>query len=353
MSLSINLVQDAIFSVGPKWIDNGLYDNGQLIEGSKFNRRIAVPKTIAKDNYDSVITEPTFYLGVLYSCWGNCITDSLKFLWPLLNAERYPYLKNCKFVYSEVKLFGKPLPDNYWKILRMFGITEDRIAKLHKNTLLSQCYVADECYVQDDKTGLNYGTDEYNDVIDFICRKCTEANPGDRSDKVYFTRSNWHRWEYGEKSVEDVFKKAGYSIISPECQTLEEMVATLQNVSDFASTDGSCAHNAVFLRPGTRAVFLRKFDFNNKYQRSINEIRKLNATFIDANLSRIFYDDKDKLGGPFFIYPSKALRSYLHCKGAFPVLEYLKYLLVANTLHYGHLLGGFIRNHSKKSPSQP
>ncbi len=347
--LTIRTFHDVIFRVGSTWHDNGLYAEGRLIPSSKLNQRVSVPESIGFDDYSAVISEPVFYLGVLYSCWGNCITDNLKFLWPFLQLDKYPFLRDCKIVYSEVRLFGKPIPDNYLKILSMFGISLERLVPIRENTLLRECILAEESYIQDPACDENLYTNEYRGVIDHIRERCNAMiDQGEKlPKKVYFSRSRWHRWEYGERSLEDVFARAGYEIVWPELLSLEKMVAMLSHVKDFASTDGSCAHNSVFLPYGAAAVLIRKIDYKNKYQIAINKARNLDVTMVDANLSIVLYDDNDKLGGPFFVYPSRDLENLLGVKGNFPVGEFIRYLCWSLTLHYGHLVGEAIRGMRK------
>lgn len=345
MPLKILTLENAIFRVGPLRENNGLYINGKLIESSKLNNNILVSKSFTPPSQPTSITKPVFYLGVLYSCWGNCITDNLKHLWPLIHPEQHPILKDCIFAYSEVKLFDKALPTNYYRILQILGIPESRLIKINETTRLSKCYLADPCYVQNAAPREHSFSQEYRDLIDFIIHSCPRTTIK-TSNKIYFTRTNWNRWEYGEKSVEKSFRDAGYAICSPEKMSLDEMITVLQSTEKFASTEGSCAHNSIFLRPGTETLLLRKFDYLNTYQAAINKARELRVQHINAHFSHIFYDDNDRLGGPFFVYPSQSLRNALGIHGKhFPLLEFVKYLSWSTTLHYGHIVGEFIRRH--------
>lgn len=349
MQLKIHELENVIFRVGPLREQNGLYKNGCLIESSKLNNNIPVSKSFAPDRQPKTITRPVFYLGVLYSCWGNCITDNLKHLWPLAHPEQHPILKDCIFAYSEVRLFGKALPANYYRILQILGIPESRLLKIEETIHLSKCYFADPCYVQIASRREHTFTQEYQDLVDSIIRLCPSTEVK-KSAKVYFTRTRWDRWEYGEKSIENAFRDADYAVHSPEKMTFNEMISVLQSAETFASTEGSCAHNSIFLRPGTETILLRKFDYVNTYQAAINKARNLKVRHINAHFSHIFYDNKDKLGGPFFMYPSRALRNAIGIRtGRFPLLEFVKYLCWSTTLHYGHLAGEFLRRHRPSS----
>ena len=345
MQLKLQKLENVIFRVGPLREQNGLYKDGKLIPSSKLSGRINVAPDITDLSAKEHVSPPVFYLGPLYACWGNCITDNLKFLWPFINSSKHPEIANCKLAYSEVTLFGRGLPSNFFRILELLGIRRERLIKVSATTSFDCCYLADQCYIQDAELGKNIATDEYWQIVDNICEHCVQT-PEKTPEKIYFTRSKWHRWEYGEQSIETAFQKAGFTIYSPENLSFDDMISILSHAKTFASTDGSCAHNSTFLKPGTETILIRKFDFfDNKYQSCINETRPLNVQYINAHCSFIFYDNNDKIGGPFFMYPSKELKNALHTNAPFPLLDFFKYLAWGFALHYGHLVGEFIRRH--------
>ena len=81
-------------------------------------------------------------------------------------------------------------------------------------------------------------------------------------------------------------KSKGYAIVQPEKLTTDEQLNLLINAESFASTLGECAHNSVFLRKGTEAIFIpRSANHFTGYQQVINQVRALHAHYVDSSLS--------------------------------------------------------------------
>ena len=79
--------------------------------------------------------------------------------------------------------------------------------------------------------------------------------------------------------MENVFRKKGFKVFSPEELTVKQQIALLMNCDEFASTEGSCAHNSIFCKPGTKVLILRKADYANSYQ-IMNPLEKVGALSI-------------------------------------------------------------------------
>lgn len=104
----------------------------------------------------------------------------------------------------------------------------------------------------------------------------------------------------------------------------------LQHVKSLVATEGSIAHNAVFCRPGTEVIILRKAFYTNDHQYVINQMRELNVTYIDVHLS-LFTNDQPNLG-PFFLYVNDNLvrffknRYGMEIENTFSERRFLKYV---------------------------
>ena len=93
------------------------------------------------------------------------------------------------------------------------------------------------------------------------------------------------------------------------------------------TTDGSIAHNAIFGPDGLKMIILRKSDFVNYHQPVINEIRKLEVTYIDAyHTGWLFNNREEPWVGPFFMYAGECLTRFLGCKKSFSFVEFARYL---------------------------
>ena len=110
------------------------------------------------------------------------------------------------------------------------------------------------------------------------------------SKKIYFY---YGRAQFGEERLAEYFRSKGYEVILPEKLTTDEQLNLLINAESFASTLGSCAHNAIFLRDGTETISIpRSANRFTDYQQAIDQINNLNAIYIDSSLSIFEYGNR-------------------------------------------------------------
>ena len=263
------------------------------------------------------------YIGAYINIWGHCLTDGVKFLWPLLKRDRR--FEELPLIW--VSLPGADMFDNFRELLELLGVNLSHLVKIENATAIDKLWIPDPCFFVDHTTSRRYCTPEYGEMFDKVKSALGTDDRKDR--KIYFTRSSLkeHNRDFGERSVERVFKQMGYEIYSPEKMRLRDMVALMNGCSSFAATDGSIAHNSVFLDKGAQLVIIRKADTVNGYQAPINEVRELNTTIIDANWSRLLYQKRSPWDGPFFIYNNSRLRKWSGIWTPFPLLAFAKYVL--------------------------
>ena len=310
----------------------GLYEDGKAIPHSHFSRAAPFRECLSSEGLQDVeeVHEPVFFLGKFHVCWGHCITDGLKFLWPFLNLEKYPFLKNCKIVYTTLSRDDK-LPKNYLEILRLLGIDARRLVRLDWVTVLHDCYLADESFGVDGVE--RWFTPEYRFTIERIVKECGVVERAEKNGrKVYLSRSKWHGWtsgEFGERYIERAFQDLGYVVVHPEQMSFCDFVRTMHGAAEVATTECSCSHNALFMSAGARLVLLRKFDQINNHQLAINQFSDLDVVYVDVGMSILFVDPKMRTAGPFFMYVTKYLAQYLGVETRFPIGEFAKYLSFA------------------------
>lgn len=308
----------------------GLYENEKAIDYSYFNLQAACQQHFSTKNLQGVgeMTESVFFLGKINVCWGHCITDHLKFLWPFLELEKYPYLRDCKIVYSTLSRDDK-LPKNYLEILRLFNIDESRLVRLDRVTRLHDCYLADECFGAQGEE--RWFSPEYRSVINYIGQQCVNedcAEPSGRN--IYLSRRAWRggwvKGEFGEQYVENAFRASGFEVVHPEKTSFCELVRKLQSAKEVATTECSSSHNALFMSPGSKLILLRKMERINPYQLAINQVSDINTVYVDIWRSVGYCNPKSILRGPFFMYVSRHLAACLGVKSHFPVFEFFKYI---------------------------
>jgi len=270
------------------------------------------------------VDEDVVYLGMFYSCWGHAITDNLKHLWFLGDEAADGRIKRLKFIYTTTHI-GPVLPENFLRLLQVLGFDPGRIVRIERPTRFRRVYVPDPCFGPiTSGTPYRY-TREYGRMVSSVIA-AVAAGEGSPGRSVYFTRTGWglDRAE-GESRIEKVFRDLGYEIVHPERLTFEEMVRLLARVRNFASTDGSCAHNALFLPEGARAIVIRKAKYCNFYQAIIGQVRHLDTVYVDANRSDMLHDDNVPAFGPFFLYVNERLAAFAGIRPHFPRFAYLVY----------------------------
>lgn len=271
------------------------------------------------------------YLGLVHEIWGHCITDNLKHLWCLLDSEWREKHKDVKYVYSI--LYGKKLPENFLWIIEKLGVPRENLLEIRYPTIFKTLYFPDASFSYEN--GFFTFTNHYRQLIEKISSGIAPAN----IQKVYFSRTKIKgslfsfKKDYGEKSIEELFKKQGYTIIYPEKLSVENCISIIKGARVLAATEGSVSHNSVFLQTGASLILLRKADIINWYQLALNEVNNLDVTMIDVGKSNVFFDDDCKAMGPFFIYMSRNLLSFFNNseKYHFPIWSYFRYAIWSRT----------------------
>lgn len=246
------------------------------------------------------------YLGVWFPIWGHCITDNIKKLWFLKTPEAQQLINGgADLVYIVMMNDRFKLPKSFIDLLQCLKIDISQLKQITSPTQYDSIYIPDNSLIR--KGEDIFYTKEFletrNDILANLS-KCKTST----YDKIFFSRSRLKngKQDFGEKRIEDVFRYLGYKIVYPEKRTLAEQVALLQNCTHFAATEGSTSHNSLFCKSHTNVCIIRKGNYLNNYQPTINHINCLNVTYIDSHLS-IFTDKNRVWNGPFFLYVNNNL----------------------------------------------
>lgn len=245
------------------------------------------------------------YMGILSSCWGHAITDNLKKLWYLKTDECSKYVSDgAKVVYLTIG--NSEMPQYVHELLELAGAKLCDMTKMSSITKVKTIILPDNSFVADD--GQRYFTETYRHTINEIKSRirCNQS----KIDKIYFTRTKVNDWrDYGEAEIEEVFRKKGYTIISPEQHGVGEQISMMMSCRHFAATEGSVSHNVVFCEPGTEVTIIRKVNDVNKYQMAVNEVADVDVTYVDAHNS-VRASKKAPWGGPFFMCINRNIERY-------------------------------------------
>jgi len=273
-------------------------------------------KSDVKDEMVEVV-----YLGIFHPKWGHCITDNIKKIWYLFTTEFQILLasRNIEIVYT---VFGDfKLEGSFKDLLTCLGVIPEKLKPVRDITRYQKVYIPDDSFIFENNE--RFYTKEFQEII---CRIPT-FNTSKIYDKVYFTRSKFDSNDFGEKEIENFFKKIGYKIIVPEILSFKEQVSILQNCHTFAATEGSISHNNIFCKDNSNSIIIRKSDSISNYQLSINQLKKINVTYIDTHLS--LFNSVRQWEGPFFLYVNENLQRFANSKSflnSFSISKFMKYV---------------------------
>lgn len=297
------------------WTPDGLLyggavdSDGHYISQSGYREDGSLP--YAFDEHDVVeYGGEAVFIGFFLNCYGHGITDHIKKLW-YLNTTEFKALKAANSQVKIIYLVEKNLPLPAWQkeIFRLAGFDSDEWEQATSVTRFKKLYVPDNSLVNDHEYRMY--APQFRETIESI-RQRVGGQPVSAK-KVYFTRTGIKNpmRECGEERVERVFRKKGFEVFAPEQLTVSQQIALMMGCDVFASTEGSCAHNSIFCKKGTKVLILRKADYVNSYQCMINAFAGLDVTYIDIHHSSRA-DKAQPWHGPFYMYVSPDLQEYFH-----------------------------------------
>lgn len=280
--------------------------NGNFIDGTNVQTGTEVGYNYEDCKY---VCEDVVYIGMMHSCYGHMITDCLAKLWYLQTEE---YKSSCKPI---LYLTIAPLKKWQYEILELAGVDLKLLKTVDDVTRFKSIIVPDNSQIRR-QGGEHFWTGSFRSTIDLMINNALSLESANIDKKIYLTRTNWNRVydDYGEDMIEPLFKNAGYSIYSPEKYSVAKQIAIMQGAEELVSTECSAAHNAIFMKNGSKIVLLRKGLYVNYYSTMISQICNLKTIVIDCSMSIINRNGKFAYAGPFFIYPNNNICKYLNIK---------------------------------------
>lgn len=303
----------------------GVFSRTAYLEESNFHNGFgAQEKDLPKDPETS--EEEIVFIGSFSGIWGHCITDNLKHLWILLDPH-HPLLKR-KLAYV-MQNDEESLPDSFLKLIELLGIPRSSLIRIRGKKQFRKVYLPEQCFFCQPggdlfQSGKRYFTIEYAQLISRIRERIPFMEV---PEKIYFSRTALQDpRDSGEKSIEKVFRKKGFKIISPEEQDVFTQISLLKSCKAFAATQGSVSLNAVFCSSETEVILIDKQNYCSPYQLTVNQVRGGTTTIVSANRS-VLNPPATPWVGPFFMYKSRELCRWAHIRyHGFPFFSFLGYL---------------------------
>lgn len=250
-------------------------ESGNYIDKSAINRRVQYAYEFGKP---TIKDKKVVYCGYLINHWGHFLVEAVSRMWYFLKKDdtidSYVF-----FVNSEE---NRTLKGNYREFFELLGVL-DKIEIINTPTQYREVVVPELGY-----KWREYYSDEHKQIFDTIAQNIRIKPEWKRYDKIYLTRSQLAKaaeLEFGLDMLDDFFSKNGYKVISPEKISLSEMIYYIRNAEICASISGSLPHNMLFANDNQKLTIVERNIYNNEIQVDVNNIKSLNATYIDANIA--------------------------------------------------------------------
>lgn len=309
--------------------------DGQFVAGSGLHELPCVVGGAYETECVS-LKETVIYLGFLLPEWGNTLTDSIKRLWFLQTEEGQSLLhKGIKIVY--VTFENQPLKKYQIELFRLAGFDATQWQQITVPTRFTEVILPGNSMVTDAEDVRFYYPEflaTIRDIKKAALGEHAEGNPV--FDKIYLTRTHWsQKNDHNEMQIEKLFSDLGFHIVSPEQLPVREQIALIVQARVLAATEGSVAHNALFMTEGASLIILQKADYVNNYQLMINAAAHLEVTYVPVHHSVCVSKDMP-WAGPFFLTVTPELKAWskkdIHVPKVWCQPSYWKYRLLSSTI---------------------
>lgn len=277
------------------------------------------------------------YMGLAHQQWGHFLVDIVQRCW-------FPYIKYLKqhkhntdyyYVFSGfgdgVETFGI----NYLDFFNLLGLNTEHIIIVNKPTKFKKVIVPDVVIYPGESINKVFveliDTVIKNSKKKFINKKYIE--------KIYFSRTHLKdKKEIGEKLIEGVAVKAGFSVLYPEELTLTDQIFYWQTAAQVACVNGTIPHNCIFSHNSLELLIFNKTKIMVGYQFTMDKIQGLHPIYISAYLEPFNRYPIDVSRGPFWldvtsevkkIFKDKFNMDLENKRNALIWIKYLKICMIA------------------------
>lgn len=273
--------------------------NGEYVPLSGFDTRIWHGYPHETPVYKD---EKVVYCGYLVNHWGHFLVEAVNRLWYVLESKSLPPVDKYVFFVDENE--ERTITGNYKEFFQLLNIW-DKLELVNKPTTFREVIVPELSFFC-----MRYYSQQYLDIFDTIAANASLDPSWKPIDKIYFTRSSFakgNHYDFGLDCLDNFFENNGFTPLAPETVTLSQMIFYIRNASEIATISGSVHHNMLFANSGTKLTIVERLIINDDHQVSINRVRNLNVTPIDANFHLYPVDTC----GPYVVGCNHILERYI------------------------------------------
>ena len=255
-----------VFNADGKFVKSSLQirkNNGQFI-----------PKLSENIPY---MDEDVLYFGNVYPMFGHFLLEHMNRAYGLLHDE----FKKHKVVLVNNKQVEK-VPQYMFDLIQLLGVKRDDIIVLNSSMQFRSVVIPHQGFNIPIMSSVEFG-DAYAAMA--------ENAHGKSYDKVYLSRDKMpERRTYGERQIQKIFEKNGFTIVYPETLSIEEQVAAVKNCRMLAGCAGTAMHLALFMPRGGTVIQLKRNSKNGgsaPTQYLINKTKGLESVFVSPSIEAV------------------------------------------------------------------
>ncbi len=262
--------------------DNLLFGRGGVVdERGEYVAESAIDKRMQGAyafDHAQVRDEKVVFCGYLVKHWGHFLIEAVARLWYFNEHDD----SIDKYVFFTAADTNYELKGNYLEFFRLLGIL-DKLEIINTPTTYREVVIPELGY-----RAVTYFSEKYNNIFHTIADNIVPDPSWKPADKVFLSRGQLNKaamFECGHDMLDNYFAANGYLVAAPETLSLSYMIYLIRHASVCAAVSGTLPHNMLFGKDGQKLIILEKNVINNEIQVNINHIKKLDATYIDANIA--------------------------------------------------------------------
>lgn len=250
-----------------------LDEQEQYVPLSAFDTRINYTYPHEEPEYRE---ETVVYCGYLVNHWGHFLVEAVTRLWYAL--EQDPTVDKYVFFFDENQ--ERSIRGNYLEFFRLLGIG-DKVEVINRPTRYREVIVPEPAFFC-----MRYSSAQFLAIFDRIADNISVDPAWKPLEKIFFTRSSFakgNNYDFGLESLDSFFRNNGFAVLAPETLTLSQMIYYIRHADQVATISGSVHHNMLFGKNGQNLTIVERLIINDDHQVSINRVRDLQVTYVDAN----------------------------------------------------------------------
>lgn len=246
-SLSVQAIDNATIIIDPTTQRFGAFDaTGAIVKNSLQLRNKTVqnpPNFIPTTDFLDI---EAVYLGTLEDHFGHFLLEHTNRMYPVLQAK----YKNMKYIILNTRNLPT-VPDFVFDFLQTLGIKRSDIRLISNNVKVKRLYIPPVAFEIPNK---------YSSAFCKTFDAATaHAQPAHRIEKVYVSRERLpERATFGEKQIQRVFEKNGFTVIYPEQLSLYEQICYMKHCKCLAGIAGSALHLSLFMPKGGKVIQIKR-----------------------------------------------------------------------------------------------